>query len=81
MKVFTMLMGAALLATACASPKEKYEDQKMEAKEDYKEDVKQAEEDYYGEDDDAKKERAKEMIDKSDDVNVDVDKGEINLED
>lgn len=81
MKFSMMILATALLfAAACSSPQEKYDDQRMEAKEEYNDEVKQAEEEFQEDGSDQRKDRAKTMIDNSDDVEVDVEEEKIDLE-
>lgn len=80
MKFIFTLLATSLIAMGCSSPSEKYDDQRMEAKKDYNKSLKQAEEEYQGEESGLRKERAKDMVDESEDVNVDIDNNEIDLE-
>ncbi|MBA2404749.1 MAG: hypothetical protein H0V66_08250 [Bdellovibrionales bacterium] len=80
MKLFMTMITAALVATACASPQEKYDDERMEAKEEYEKDLKQSEEEFKGDTAELNKDRAKDMIDNSDDANVDIEEDKIELE-
>lgn len=80
MKLVLSLIAAAILGVACSSPKEKYDDQKMEARKEYNKDMEQAEEEYQGDESELRKDRAKGMVEESDDVKVDVDKNKIDLE-
>lgn len=80
MKFVLSLIAAAFIGVACSSPQEKYDDQKMEAKKEYNKDIEQAEEEYEGDESDLRKDRAKGMVDDSEDVKVDVDKNKIDLQ-
>ena len=79
MKKILMLATLTVLAAACSSPKERYEERQADARSAYDESLKEAQEDYKEEELDGKKEQAQEMIEDGDAVNVNEDEGKIQV--
>jgi hypothetical protein len=73
MKKILILLSILTLAVACGSSKEKYREDRAEAKVEYKKQLKQAEEEV-----EDKKHQAEEMVEESDDLEIDNDN--INVE-
>jgi hypothetical protein len=73
MKKILMLLSILTLALACGSSKEKYREDRAEAKKEYKEQLKQAEEEYKEEEVEDKKDEAEEIVEESDDLEINDD--------
>lgn len=77
MKKLLLLSLALTFATACSSPKEKYDERRAEAKEDYQEELKEAQEEYREEN----KDEAVDIIEDSDGVQINEDENQIKVQD
>jgi ElaB/YqjD/DUF883 family membrane-anchored ribosome-binding protein len=82
MKTFTASLFAVLLmVSSCSSPEERHEQRQAEAKEQYDQSLKQSQEQLQEDELKARRSQAKDMVDDSDYVEVDKDKGKIKVKD
>jgi len=82
MKISAMLLISVLaLVSACSSPQERHEERQADAKEQYNEDLKESQEQFEEEELNAKRDDAKDMVDDSDDVQIDEGEGRIQVDD
>jgi hypothetical protein len=77
----TILIATLALVSSCSSPKERNEQRQAEAKKQYDQKLKQSQEQYEKDEMNVKRDQAKDMIDKSDSVEVNKDKGDIKVDD
>lgn len=81
MKTISILLITGLtVISACSSPKQRHEQRQVDAKARYNQDLKQSQEQYETDEMNVKRKQAKEMIDDSESVNVNKDKGQIQVE-
>ncbi len=76
---YLMMLTLGLFVLACSTPKERYDDQRMEARKEYRQSVDEAKTEYNEEESASNKARAKNMVDNSENVDVDVENEAIDL--
>lgn len=78
--ILATLLVTGLTAVSCSSPQEKHEQRQVDAKESYDQDLKQSQEQLEEDELNVKRRAAKDMIDKSDSIEIDEEAGKIRVD-
>lgn len=79
-KIPMLFLSALVVASACSSPTEKHEERQADAKREYNKEMKESQEEYQEEDLETRRDKAKDMVDNSDELKVDKSRGKIQVD-